>query len=82
MMDLGLKSKVDIVVNAAYALCRVGTPEEAADLILFLASERTGWITGETITEKHYFLVWIRSFLYNSLISTKKVHRENFLLSF
>jgi len=35
--------------KTTHPLGRVGTPEEAADLILFLASERTGWITGETI---------------------------------
>jgi len=27
-------------------LGRVGTPEEGADLILFLASSKAGWITG------------------------------------
>jgi NAD(P)-dependent dehydrogenase (short-subunit alcohol dehydrogenase family) len=27
---------------------RVGTPEEVADLVLFLASDRAGWITGVT----------------------------------
>jgi NAD(P)-dependent dehydrogenase (short-subunit alcohol dehydrogenase family) len=35
--------------KTTHPLGRVGTPEEAADLVLFLASERTGWITGETI---------------------------------
>lgn len=35
--------------KTTHPMGRVGTPEEAADLILFLASERTGWITGETI---------------------------------
>lgn len=35
--------------KTTHPLGRVGTSEEAADLILFLASERTGWITGETI---------------------------------
>jgi NAD(P)-dependent dehydrogenase (short-subunit alcohol dehydrogenase family) len=28
---------------------RPGRPEEIADLILFLASDRAGWMTGETI---------------------------------
>jgi NAD(P)-dependent dehydrogenase (short-subunit alcohol dehydrogenase family) len=32
-----------------HPLGRPGTPEEIADLILFLASPRSGWITGETI---------------------------------
>ncbi len=32
-----------------HPLGRVGTPEEVADLITWLASARAGWITGETI---------------------------------
>ena len=32
-----------------HPLGRAGTPEEIADLIAFLASERAGWMTGETI---------------------------------
>jgi NAD(P)-dependent dehydrogenase (short-subunit alcohol dehydrogenase family) len=32
-----------------HPLGRVGTPEEAAELILFLASDHAGWITGDTI---------------------------------
>jgi NAD(P)-dependent dehydrogenase (short-subunit alcohol dehydrogenase family) len=32
-----------------HPLGRAGQPEEIAELILFLASERSGWITGETI---------------------------------
>jgi NAD(P)-dependent dehydrogenase (short-subunit alcohol dehydrogenase family) len=32
-----------------HPLGRAGQPEEIAQLILFLASERSGWITGETI---------------------------------
>lgn len=33
-----------------HPLGRAGTPEEIADLIVFLASARAGWITGETIS--------------------------------
>jgi NAD(P)-dependent dehydrogenase (short-subunit alcohol dehydrogenase family) len=33
-----------------HPLGRAGTPEEIADLIAFLASDRAGWITGETIS--------------------------------
>ena len=33
-----------------HPLGRPGEPEEIADLIAFLASERAGWITGETIS--------------------------------
>ena len=32
-----------------HPLGRPGNPEEIADLIVFLASERAGWMTGETI---------------------------------
>ncbi|MBM4167253.1 MAG: SDR family oxidoreductase [Ignavibacteria bacterium] len=35
--------------KSTHPLGRVGTPEEIAELILFLASENAGWITGETI---------------------------------
>jgi NAD(P)-dependent dehydrogenase (short-subunit alcohol dehydrogenase family) len=33
-----------------HPLGRAGEPEEIADLIAFLASDRAGWITGETIS--------------------------------
>ena len=33
-----------------HPLGRPGEPEEIADLIFFLASDRAGWITGETIS--------------------------------
>ena len=32
--------------KSTHPIGRVGTPEEVADLILFLASEKAGWITG------------------------------------
>jgi NAD(P)-dependent dehydrogenase (short-subunit alcohol dehydrogenase family) len=35
--------------RTTHPLGRAGTPEEIAALILFLASENAGWITGETI---------------------------------
>jgi NAD(P)-dependent dehydrogenase (short-subunit alcohol dehydrogenase family) len=33
-----------------HPLGRAGQPDEIADLIWFLASDRSGWITGETIS--------------------------------
>jgi NAD(P)-dependent dehydrogenase (short-subunit alcohol dehydrogenase family) len=33
-----------------HPLGRAGSPEEIAELIVFLASDRAGWITGETIS--------------------------------
>jgi NAD(P)-dependent dehydrogenase (short-subunit alcohol dehydrogenase family) len=32
--------------TTTHPIGRVGTPEEVAELILFLASDRAGWITG------------------------------------
>jgi NAD(P)-dependent dehydrogenase (short-subunit alcohol dehydrogenase family) len=36
--------------KTTHPLGRAGEPEEIADLIWFLASDRSGWITGETIS--------------------------------
>ena len=36
--------------KSTHPLGRVGRPEELADLILFLASDRAGWITGATVS--------------------------------
>ena len=36
--------------KTTHPLGRAGTAEEIADLIVFLASDRAGWITGETIS--------------------------------
>jgi len=35
--------------KSTHPMGRVGSPEEVADAIAFLASDRAGWITGETI---------------------------------
>ncbi|PYP88000.1 MAG: short-chain dehydrogenase [Blastocatellia bacterium AA13] len=36
--------------KTTHPLGRVGAPEEIADLIIFLASDRAGWITGATVS--------------------------------
>jgi NAD(P)-dependent dehydrogenase (short-subunit alcohol dehydrogenase family) len=36
--------------KTTHPLGRVGAPEEIAELIYFLASEKAGWITGETVS--------------------------------
>ncbi len=36
--------------KTTHPLGRVGTPEEIAELIYFLASDKAGWMTGETIS--------------------------------
>jgi glucose 1-dehydrogenase len=36
--------------EAAIPWGRAGTPEEVADLVLFLLSEKAGYITGTTVT--------------------------------
>ena len=36
-------------VLANYVLRRVGEPEDAANMVLFLASDAAAWVTGQTI---------------------------------
>jgi NAD(P)-dependent dehydrogenase (short-subunit alcohol dehydrogenase family) len=36
--------------RTTHPLGRVGQPEEVAELIAFLASDKAGWITGETVS--------------------------------
>ena len=35
--------------KTTHPLGRIGNPEEVAELITFLASDKSGWITGTTI---------------------------------
>ena len=34
----------------AYPLCRIGKPEDVADMVVFLASDRASFITGQTVS--------------------------------
>ncbi|WP_424186046.1 SDR family oxidoreductase [Actinokineospora sp. G85] len=44
-----LYSAGEEAVSAAYPMKRLGTPEDIARLVAFLASERSAWTTGETV---------------------------------
>jgi NAD(P)-dependent dehydrogenase (short-subunit alcohol dehydrogenase family) len=37
-------------ILAHYALRRPGMPEEVANMVLYLASDESGWVTGATFT--------------------------------
>ena len=49
LMDKFAKSQEDKRMSTQIPLRQVGTPEDVADLALFLASNRSKYITGETI---------------------------------
>ena len=61
VIDTPMNACFDAETMAALAdetpLCRIGTPEEAAEAILFLASDRARFITGQTLSADGGFMV-------------------------
>ena len=51
-MAAPLMSNPDLLqpILSHYAMRRPGTPEEVANMVLFLASDEAGWVTGSTFT--------------------------------
>ena len=45
-----LSEEFEKKVVRAYAIRRLGVPEDIANLVVFLASDRTSWITGQAIS--------------------------------
>jgi len=48
-MNLGLTDKVAIVTGATGGLGRISAPEDVAPAVLFLASDKSGYVTGSTL---------------------------------
>ena len=49
-MDLNLKGKRVLVTGASKGIGRPATPDEIANAVAFLASERSGYTTGVILT--------------------------------
>jgi NAD(P)-dependent dehydrogenase (short-subunit alcohol dehydrogenase family) len=48
-MDPGLRGKAAVVTGANKGIGRMGTPDEVADVVAFIVSERATWVTGACI---------------------------------
>jgi len=48
MIDPGLKDRV-VIITGANNPHGIGSPEEVADVIVFLASDQARWVTGQKI---------------------------------
>lgn len=48
-MNLGLTDKVAIVTGATGGLGTISAPEDVALSVLFLASDKSGYVTGSTL---------------------------------
>ena len=44
-----ISPELERVVRPTIPLGRIGTPDDVADVIVFLASEQARWVTGQTL---------------------------------
>ena len=44
------EEKIQDIIKKAYPLGKIGSPEDLANAVLYLASDRAGHITGQTLS--------------------------------